>query len=200
MGNTPKVRKVSDRRPAPGASRSAPGAAASSRWVRYAAGFGALALVGLLVWFVSRDVTSNPQGAADPPAGTESFVIGEVAHTPGSVDYEQDPPAGGSHDATWLTCAAYDTPVRNEYAVHALEHGAIWITYQPELDAAAIDDLEGYARRSEVIVSPYPGLDSPIVLSAWGRQLRLDAVDDAVIDQFYRAFRDKTAPEPGASC
>src|SRR3989304_1778798 len=55
-------------------------------------------------------------------------------------------------------------------------------------------------RRSEVIVSPYPGLDSPIVLSAWGRQLRLDAVDDTVIDQFYRAFRDRTAPEPGAPC
>ena len=200
MGNTPKVRRVSERRSAPSASRSAPGAAASSGWVRYAAGFGVLAVIGLLVWFVSRDVTSNPQGPADAPAGTESFAIGDVAHTPDSVEYEQDPPAGGSHDATWLTCAAYDEPVRNEYAVHALEHGAIWITYQPDLDAAAIDDLEGYARRSEVIVSPYPGLDSPIVLSAWGRQLRLDAVDDGVIDQFYRAFRDKTAPEPGASC
>lgn len=195
MGNTPKVRKVSERRPAPGEAR--PG---SPGWVRYVVGFGVLAVVGLLVWFVSRDVTSNPQGDADPPAGTEEFTIGDVSHTPDAVEYAQDPPAGGSHDATWLTCAAYDEPVRNEYAVHALEHGAIWITYQPDLDAASIDDLEGYARRSEVIVSPYPGLDSPIVLSAWGRQLRLDAVDDTVIDQFYRAFRDATAPEPGASC
>ncbi len=195
MGNTPKVRKVSERRPAPGTPRPA-----SPGWVRYALGFGVVAVIGLLVWFVSRDVTANPQGDAEPPAGTESFAIGDVAHTPDSVAYEQDPPAGGSHDATWLTCAAYDEPVRNENAVHALEHGAIWITYQPDLDAAAVDDLEGYARRAEVIVSPYPGLDSPIVLSAWGRQLRLDAVDDAVIDQFYRAFRDNTAPEPGASC
>src|SRR3989304_3079357 len=78
--------------------------------------------------------------------------------------------------------------------------GAVWIPYQPDLDPALIEDLEGYARRAEVIVSPYPGLDSPIVLSAWGRQLRLATVDDAVIDQFYRAFRARTAPEPGASC
>jgi hypothetical protein len=123
-----------------------------------------------------------------------------VAHTPDPVAYEQDPPVGGSHDTTWLTCGAYDEPVRNENAVHALEHGAIWITYQPDLAEPDVAGLEGFARRAEVIVSPYPGLDSPIVLSAWGRQLRLDAVDDAVIDQFYRAFRDRTAPEPNASC
>src|SRR3989304_1723066 len=95
VGNTPKVRRVSERRSAPSASRSAPGAAASSGWVRYAAGFGVLAALGLLGGFAPRDVPSNPQGPADAPAGTESFAIGDVAHTPDSVEYEQDPPAGG---------------------------------------------------------------------------------------------------------
>lgn len=193
MGNTPKVRKVPQ--------AAAPARAATPRpWLGYAIGFGVLAVIALLVYFVSRDVTANPQGVADPPAGTESFTIGEAGHTADPVVYPQDPPAGGPHDATWLTCAAYDEPVRNENAVHALEHGAIWITYQPDLDPAAIADLEGFARRAEVIVSPYPGLDSAVVLSAWGRQLRLDAVDEGVIDQFYRAFRDRTAPETAASC
>ena len=195
MGNTPKVRKVTDRQRATPAARGG-----RPKWVGYAVGFGIVAVIVLLVWFISQDVSENPQGVADPPAGTEVFEIGEVAHTPDRVVYAQDPPAGGSHDSQWLTCAVYDEPVRSENAVHALEHGAIWITYQPDLDATAIERLEAYGRRSEVIVSPYPGLDSPIVLSAWGRQLRLDSVDDAVIDQFYRAFRDRTAPEPGASC
>ena len=191
MGNTPKIRKVEA-----AAQPSRP----AKPLAKYAVGTGIVVVLVLLVWFVSRDVSDNPQGVAEPPPGTEVFAIGEVAHTPEPVDYEQDPPAGGSHNASWLTCAAYDEPVSNEFAVHSLEHGAIWITYQPQLDAASIADLEGYARRSEVIVSPYPGLDSPIVLSSWGRQLRLDAVDDTLIDQFYRAFRDRTAPEPGASC
>jgi hypothetical protein len=191
VGNTPKVRKVEAARPA---SRQA------SPVLKYVIGGGIALVLVLLVWFISQDVSDNPQGVADPPQGTETFSIGEVSHTPDPVDYEQDPPAGGSHNASWLTCAAYDEPVSNEFAVHSLEHGAIWITYQPELDAASIDRLEGYARRAEVIVSPYPGLDSPIVLSSWGRQLRLDGVDDDLIDQFYRAFRDRTAPEPGASC
>lgn len=192
MGNTPKVRKV--------AAASRPATSSPSPVLKYVVGFGILAVLVLLVWFISQDVAENPQGVADPPAGTEVFSIGEVSHTPDPVVYEQDPPAGGSHNSSWLTCAAYDEPVSNEFAVHSLEHGAIWITYQPNLDAASIDDLEGFARRAEVIVSPYPGLDSPVVLSSWGRQLRLDSVDDTVIDQFYRAFRDRTAPEPGASC
>lgn len=191
MGNTPKVRKVEVASPAAKPARPV---------MKYAVGLGLVGVLALLVWFISRDVAENPQGVAEPPAGTEVFAIGEVAHTPDPVAYEQDPPAGGSHNASWLTCAAYDEPVSNEFAVHSLEHGAVWITYQPDLDAASIDALEGYARRAEVIVSPYPGLDSPVVLSSWGRQLRLDAVDDVVIDQFYRAFRDRTAPEPGASC
>ena len=195
MGNTPKVRKVAEPRRTPGSAQ-----AGSKSWVRYAVGGAIIAVIAVLVWFVSQDVSENPQGPAEAPAGTEYFEVGNVSHTPDPVTYAQDPPVGGSHDATWLTCAAYDEPVRNENAVHALEHGAVWITYQPDLDADFIDTLDGFARRAEVIVSPYPGLDHPVVLSAWGTQLRLDSVDTAVIDQFYRAFRDKTAPEPGASC
>ena len=193
MGNTPKVRKV--------AVQLAPAKARTPRrWPRYAIGFAVFAVIALLVYFVSQDVTGNPQGVADPPAGTVTIEIGAAGHTSDAVDYGVDPPVGGFHDPQWLTCGAYSEPVRNENAIHALEHGAIWIAYQPDLDPDLIDGLRGYARRAEVIVSPYPGLDHPVVLSAWGRQLRLDAVDDAVIDQFYRAFRDRTAPEPGASC
>ena len=196
MGNTPKVRRVAV---APTAAQ-----ATSSSWLRYVVGFGVVAAIGLLIWMITSDVagssTTTPTTIPNPPAGTVSFDIPEATHTTDPVDYPQDPPAGGNHDPAWLSCGVYEEPVRNENAVHALEHGAVWITYQPALDAGAIDDLERYGRRSEVIVSPYPDLDSPIVLSSWGRQLRLDAVDDAVIDQFYDAFHDRTAPEPNAGC
>ena len=53
-----------------------------------------------------------------------------------------------------------------ERLVHSLEHGAVWITYQPDLPAAQIDVLRQLARSDEyLIVSPYPGLPAPVVVS-----------------------------------
>jgi len=159
-----------------------------------------VAVIGAMVWFIAGDVASTPQDNVAAPDGVANFVVESADHTTDPVVYPQTPPVGGPHDPTPLACGAYDTPVRNENAVHSLEHGAVWITYRPDLDAADVADLDRYARQSKVIVSPYPGLDSSVVLSSWGTQLRLDAVDDAVIGQFIGAFKNKTAPEAAATC
>ena len=50
------------------------------------------------------------------------------------MDYPTSPPAGGAHDAAWLDCGVYDEPIRDENAVHDLEHGTVWISYRPDLD------------------------------------------------------------------
>ena len=68
-------------------------------------------------------------------------------HTEDDVDYEQVPPVGGMHDPVWLDCGAYDAPVRDENAVHDLEHGSIWITYQPDLGADDVADPDRRAAR-----------------------------------------------------
>ena len=53
-----------------------------------------------------------------------------------NVDYQasygMNPPAGGDHWAGWLNCGVYNEPQQNERAVHALEHGAVWVTYDPD--------------------------------------------------------------------
>jgi len=195
LGNTPKPKRR-DRvtRPRPTTASGRP------PWVKWLVGGGIGVALVLLVVFISADVTQNPQGQADPPPGTQTFFNTENTHTTGPVQYEQDPPTGGPHEPQWLTCAAYDEPVRNESAVHALEHGAVWITYRPDLSEDDIDTLEGFARRSEVIVSPYPGLDTAVAASAWNRQLKMDEVDRDLIDQFIRAFQNRTAPETAAGC
>ena len=88
--------------------------------------------------------------------------------------------------------------------VHSLEHGAVWIAYDPERIQG--EDLEQLKLRVEgkpfTMMSPYPGLDSPISLQAWGRQLKVDSVTDERIDQFIAALRrnPNTYPEIGASC
>lgn len=196
MGNSRRANRASDKaaaRPAASAANARP----IGKWV--AIGVGVIAFVALVA-FISRDVAENPQGRAEPPAGFETVEVGAVVHTEDPVSYGTKPGAGGPHNPQWLTCRAYSDPVLEEMAVHTLEHGAIWITYQPDLPAADIDALEGFTRSNQVMSSPYPGLDSPVVLTAWARRLPLDTVDTAVIDQFIRAFRDATAPEIAAAC
>ena len=197
MGNAPRPhRKARERRP------TAPTQTGAGRpWLKWIIGAGVVGLLVVGVVYIASDVSGNPQGEAEPPPGTEVIPIGDASHTVEPIAYAQIPPAGGAHHPEWLTCRVYTAPVRNENAVHALEHGAVWITYDPGLDSGPIDDLEGFGtRRREVIVSPYPDLGSPVVVSAWGRQLRLDGADMDLIDQFYRAFQDRTAPETAASC
>jgi hypothetical protein len=95
-------------------------------------------------------------------------------------------------------------PVRNEQMVHALEHGAVWIAYNP--DQVRGGDLAKLAERVDgvpyMMLSPYPALDAPVSLQAWGHQLKLTDPDDRRIDQFIEALRENeyTAPEPGARC
>jgi hypothetical protein len=49
-----------------------------------------------------------------------------------------------------------------------MEHGAVWITYRPDLPKEQVDKLRQLARDSNsLLVSPYPELAAPVVASAW---------------------------------
>lgn len=158
---------------------------------------------------VGDEWTPSPDNE-DPSKDIEGIEITEydaVHALPGQrVAYEKAPPDGGRHDQVWATCngVVYDTPVRNEHMVHSLEHGAVWIAYNADEvtgdDLSSLEDLvDG---QPYLLMSPYPGLDQPVSLQAWGHQLKLDDVDDERIDQFIAALRENeyTTPEPGASC
>jgi len=116
------------------------------------------------------------------------------------IAYDQVPPIGGPHDPEWLGCGAYDEPVRDENAVHDLEHGTVWITYDPELADEAVATLEEVLP-DDGIMSPYPGLPAPVVITVWGAQLRLSGPDDPRLPHFLEELGDGgTAPEALASC
>lgn len=122
------------------------------------------------------------------------------------VAYDKFPPFGGAHDATWAACngVVYDKPVRNENMVHTLEHGAIWIAYNPDqIQGDALETLRAKVEGETYIsISPYPGLDRPISVQSWGHQLKLDSATDDRIDQFIRALRLNSYqyPEVGGTC
>jgi hypothetical protein len=143
-------------------------------------------------------------GAAEASGieGVQTFEIGTPKHVETDVDYPQTPPAGGDHAGAWINCGAYPEPVPEEMAVHSMEHGAVWITYQPDLAAASVAKLAEIGdAQTYVLVSPYPDLPSPVVASAWGVQLQLDSADDDRLVAFLDMYRqgDQT-PEPGAPC
>jgi hypothetical protein len=122
------------------------------------------------------------------------------------VKYDQSPPVGGPHDPQWADCTGtvYTVDIRHENAVHSLEHGGVWITYNPDkvskADVATLAKLvDGVSHR---LMSPYKGLDVPISLQSWNHQLKVSSVTDKRIKQFadFLTQNSDFYPEVGASC
>jgi hypothetical protein len=159
-----------------------------------------VAVIGAFITVIVVD--SRQKAASTPPEGVESFDIQSREHVQGAVSYEQSVPVGGSHNPVWQNCGFYSSPVQNENAVHSMEHGAIWITYQPDLSSDQAEVLQNLAHdNTYVLVSPFPDSPAPVVASAWGKQLQLDSANDPRLEQFISAFREgPQTPEPGAPC
>lgn len=162
-------------------------------------------VAGLTLFFLTRpgpSAESSQPGAAPGPAGVQTYSNLSRDHVTGHVDYPQVPPVGGAHSPVWLNCGIYTSPVPNENAVHSMEHGAVWITYQPNLPGPDVTALQGAVRgKSYVLLSPYPGLPAPVVASAWGLQLRLPSASDPRLAQFINTYQGgPQTPEPGAPC
>src|SRR4051812_48996263 len=134
----------------------------------------------------------------------KTFKTLSQGHVTTKVTYKQNPPAGGEHNARWLNCGIYDQPVPNENAVHDLEHGAVWITYQPDLSAADVAKLKSIVQaktKGYLTLSPYPGLPAKVVASAWGKQIRLKGANDSKLTTFIDKYQlGPQAPERGSSC
>lgn len=153
-------------------------------------------------------VTAAPAAAQESSAeeqderipGVEIFEIESAQHSEDPVDYDVLPPAGGEHYPVWQNCGFYEEPIVPEYGVHSQEHGAVWITYDPELDEDQRAALEQLAMDNQyLLVTPYLDLPAPVVASAWGAQLQLDQVDDPRLPLFIREYAGN-GPEPGAPC
>jgi hypothetical protein len=97
--------------------------------------------------------------------------VDHCIHVEEIVDYEQTPPVGGAHAHFPQTCRFWDEPLYNEPAVHSLEHGAVWITYDPDLPEDQLGIIRDMAEHPQVMASPWvdSGHPTPVVLSAWGR-------------------------------
>ena len=201
MGNAPKRKNTTATKKRPSQQPAkAQGGGGGVPWGKVGAGIGVLAAVGLAVFIGAGAPDSVPEGA---PEGTETISFGDPQHVEGEIAHPVgENPAGGPHNPVWLTCVIYDTPVPSENAVHSLEHGAVWITYQG-LGDDDVETLRGVAsRRQKVILSPEPDQAAAVRLHAWNHVLEVDRADDPRVVQFVNEFESSptNTPELGATC
>ena len=169
---------------------------AGRAWIWVAAVAAVLAVGGVFSW-TARQI----------PAGTQTFPEPNHQHVTGQVVYDRTPPAGGAHSDVWLNCGIYDQPVPDPEAVHSLEHGAVWVTYQPSMPSGEVSVLRNvvathyHGPQRYIVLSPYPGDPSLIVVSAWGAQLRLQSANDPRLVRFIDHFAGGAqGGEPGGPC
>ena len=84
------------------------------------------------------DSTSGSAASSGEPEGTVTYTDLAQTHVDTPVDYPQTPPVGGPHNPVWQTCQFYDVEFPKERGVHSMEHGAVWITFDPSLAAADV--------------------------------------------------------------
>lgn len=129
-------------------------------------------------------------------------------HVSGDIEYTEVTPAGGPHNPTWQHCGIYDEPLRAENVIHSMEHGAAWLAYQPDLPADQIEHLRSVVRQERtergeglIVLSPQPGLETPLVATAWRVRLELDSAFDERLGSFLDEYqRGPFYPEPGTTC
>ncbi|GIG60932.1 hypothetical protein Lfu02_53040 [Longispora fulva] len=134
----------------------------------------------------------------------KELAAGNGNHVQGLVKYFATPSVGGNHNGIWQNCMGdvYPQQIASEHATHSMEHGAVWVTYDPA--SVSPDDIKKLTSKVQgneyTLLSPFPNQGSPISLQAWGWQLKVNSASDSRIDDFIKALRKNASVEPGAVC
>ncbi|WP_171110566.1 MULTISPECIES: DUF3105 domain-containing protein [Streptomyces] len=163
----------------------------------------AVAILGGIVgggWYLLDTNEQKEQEQAAPVQSEQTWSKLARNH----VDYPMSPAAGGDHDAVFQNCDGnvYDKEIRQENAVHSLEHGAVWITYSDKATDADVASLkERVSKTPYTLMSPYKDQSAPIALTAWGHQLKVAKASDLRVAEFLDKYvQGAQTPEPGAPC
>jgi len=132
-----------------------------------------------------------------PLLGKEVKVSGGHVPEGTQVPYSTNPPVGGQHYDKTAPAGIYDKMLADGNLVHSLEHGAVILWYNPKLvSKAQIKTLKEIFNQTsgKGIIAPRESMDAPVVLSSWGRILKLKTIDEKQIKAFFDSNSDR-APE-----
>ncbi|WP_103535601.1 DUF3105 domain-containing protein [Streptomyces sp. SM11] len=159
---------------------------------------------GYLMAQANEKDKKDEQAKTSPVTGERSWDKLTQEHVATKVDYPMNPPVGGDHDQVWMNCNAdvYTDEIPKENAVHSLEHGAVWVTYNDEASDADIEALTKKVKSTPYsLMSPVKDQKDPLMLSAWGKQVTVKSAEDDRVGQFFTKYvQGPQTPEPGAAC
>ncbi|MFJ7964420.1 DUF3105 domain-containing protein [Streptomyces sp. NPDC096324] len=172
-------------------------------------------VAGTVVLVRSQSDDGKKDTASDAKQASGHFVTGADGvktwkgtlsrnHVTKTVSYPMEPPVGGDHNQVWMNCNGdvYTKAVNPMNAVHSLEHGAVWVTYNSKASEADVKALAAKVGKTPyTLMSPVDDQKDPIMLSAWGKQRSVTGAKDKNVDAFLSEFvQGKQTPEPGAAC
>ncbi|MFF8956872.1 DUF3105 domain-containing protein [Streptomyces sp. NPDC014894] len=166
-------------------------------------------LVGFGVYVIDKQSDKEDKRVAlakEPITAEKSWDPKKLGrnHVDKAVSYPQKPPVGGDHHQAWMNCDrnVYKQAIPNENAVHSLEHGAVWVSYNDKAPEAEVKKLEERVKdTSYTMISPVKDQADPIMLTAWGKQVSVDDASDKRVTQFFEKYiQGPQTPEPGAAC
>lgn len=147
---------------------------------------------------------TDPLPTCTPVVATHPVVASPHVTTCSAVTYETDPPSSGPHYPVWAAFKTYGVAVNPGFLVHALEHGAIVISWrcdngceaslaalQTMLDARAADPLCDPLVKHRIIVVPRPTQDVALAAWGWGASFKADCFDLAGLSDFIDAWYAK---------
>ena len=153
-------------------------------------GIGAVAVLIVVVvgfWLSQRLFPAELVGVEQPTnLGRGHIAAGEPAN------YATATPTSGPHAASSARCGVYTQQIPAEFAVHALEHGAVVIWYRLDLEdevgAPLREIVAGFNDR--VILSPNANMTESIAATAWNRLKRYESVEPE-IEEFITTYRGR---------
>jgi hypothetical protein len=184
-----------------------------SKITKYAIGAAAIGVAVLLILGLilpmlgglGNPMTGAPDGPGKKIEDLGSYHIGEGEEHP---DYNSIPATSGWHYAQPLAPVSWGVHkdfIPDEKKIHNLEHGGISITYNcpsgcDELVKSLADIVErGRTEGMELLLSPHPGTEKRIALTAWAFIDHLDPFDKDRIINFIDAHHNSpNAPETQA--
>jgi hypothetical protein len=153
-------------------------------------------------------VTDEEVAAATEEAGCDVVAVDEEFETthldpaeapPAAELYPDRPAVGGPHFGEWLSAGIFDAPVEERAAVHNLEHGAVAVYLDPNLDDDQVEEVTGWATQRNdaglldertgagLLVAPWEGpLLAQVAFRAWGVAADCERFDRTFADGFVR--------------
>jgi hypothetical protein len=164
--------------------------------------FIAILIIGALGYAFYLGVKANMPTVADTSVlyadqGREHIQV-DATHP----EYNSNPPSSGWHYANPADPGFYSETVADEYFVHNMEHGDIWIAYHPDIENDFVEILRTFAN-ARTVIAPRAANETDIALVAWRRvdafNIENDLLDETRIRDFITRYQNKGPEQVPAS-